>query len=179
MTRVPQIDLEKYAKIAYGVSPHGYLTRLAHNFSKWASRNLFIIMRYFGIDYGTKRVGIARSDEGGLFAFPDTVLSPEEAFVYLVKKAEEMPTEFVIGKSISHDGTVNTVQKMIESFAQRLRDATGQKVHFMNEALTSFEAHAREGKSSNDAREHKKPQEASLDAKAAALVLQRYLEYKQ
>ena len=37
-------------------------------------------MRKMGIDYGTKRVGIALSDEAGLMAFPEVVLENNDEF---------------------------------------------------------------------------------------------------
>ena len=137
-------------------------------------------MRYIGIDYGTKRVGIAHSDEGGTFVFPDTTLDPKEALIYLREKAEkENELEFVIGIPGTATESQNPVERAIRFFAETLSESTGREVHFVEEAFTSFEAHGRKGKEQHHARQSHAPQGENVDAKAAALLLERFLAKKK
>ena len=43
-------------------------------------------MKYLGIDYGTKRIGIAISDEGGTLAFPREIIASDRGAIGYIKK---------------------------------------------------------------------------------------------
>jgi putative Holliday junction resolvase len=133
-------------------------------------------MRYVGIDYGSRRVGIAVSDDVGMMAFPRITLAPGEALAHLEALAKEQPTEFVIGISRDAQGHDNKIQTAIRDFALRLHEITSATVHEIPEAFTSFEAHGREGKEQLHARKTSAPVGENIDAKAAALLLQRFLD---
>ena len=125
-------------------------------------------MRYLGIDYGTKHIGLALSDEVGDFAYPHTVLENKgilratETIAALCKK--ELVTVIVVGESKNYQGYDNNLMKEIHQFVSELKEKTDIPIEFENETLTSAEAERIQGKSS------------LLDASAAALILRTYLE---
>ena len=133
-------------------------------------------MKYLGIDYGTKRVGIAVSDSDGTLARPLAVLKNTGSLLSDIEGviARENIECIVIGNS---EG--NKVQNDISELIGQLTLTTFLPVETMTEAFTSVEAHGRKGKEQTAARATKAPQKpADLDARAAAVILQRYLDTK-
>jgi len=137
-------------------------------------------MKTLGIDFGTKRIGLAMSDDGGTLAFPkEVVLNNEDTFKRLAEVIkQENITEIVIGESMNFSGEKNKVMVLAEKFFSECEKQFSLPVFWQKEFLTSVEAHGRKGKETNNARpvNFKKPEQ--LDASAAALILQRYLDRK-
>lgn len=135
-------------------------------------------MKYLGIDYGTKRVGLALSDDSGTLAFPHAVFENTIGLTAAIEDIvrSEKIDEIVMGESVGLDGQENPVQKQIKGFADALERRFEVPVRFEKEFLTSFEAHGRQGKEVNNARQTKFAAPEDLDARAAALILQRYLD---
>ncbi|MBP6912953.1 MAG: Holliday junction resolvase RuvX [Candidatus Pacebacteria bacterium] len=136
-------------------------------------------MRYLGIDYGTKRVGLALSDEGGVMAFPYKVLKNEKTLVDDIHNicGTENIGAIVIGESLDLSGQPNKLMDSIKLFSNEIHKTTGLPVNFQQEFMTTVEARGRGGKEVNDARQVAKGgQAAAADASAAALILQRYLD---
>ncbi len=135
-------------------------------------------MKYLGIDYGSKRVGFALSDDSGRIAFPHEVLPNTigltSAIEYIIRK--EKIDEIVMGESLDNTGESNPIQEKIKSFALALERKFEVPVRFEKEFFTSAEAHGRQGKESLNARPVKYDTPDHLDARAAALILQRYLD---
>ncbi len=126
-------------------------------------------MRYMGIDYGKKRVGISFSDEEGRMAFPGKVLRNSRSLVGdLVDLCKEKGVEgIVIGRSETFNGVENPLMKDIYHLEEKLTGILGVPVYLEPEQFTTVEAHRFQ-----DTREH-------LDASAAALILQRFLERRE
>jgi len=124
-------------------------------------------MRYLGIDYGTKKAGLAISDEIGKFAFPRKVLVNDATFLEKVLDIikEEQIEGVVIGESKDFKGKDNPVMEHVTSFTKEL-EGVGIKVSFEPEFMTSEQARKLQG-------EHDK-----IDASAAALILQSFLDRK-
>ena len=124
-------------------------------------------MKYLGIDYGAKRVGIALSDEAGGIAFPYGELPNDEQLLSNVVRLihEERVTRLVVGDTRSLGGAANPITKEADEFMEKLGKASGMKVTPALEAGSSVEAsrYAPEG------HEHD-------NAAAAAFILQRYLD---
>ncbi len=122
-------------------------------------------MRLLGIDYGTKRIGIALSDEGREFAIPTIVIENSKNIVKeivdLAKK--NMVKEIVIGESKNYKGEANIILAKSLELKKELEDK-GFTVHMEPEFMTSINAERFQGK--ND----------MLDASAAALILQSFLD---
>ena len=125
-------------------------------------------MRLLGIDYGSKRVGIALSDELQQFAFPNTVLPNDKKLMREIEKIalQNEVEKIVIGDSKDYNGQPNEIMKKVVPFVEELRLALRLPVEMELEFMTSAEAVHLQGK--ND----------SLDASAAALILKSFIEKK-
>ena len=125
-------------------------------------------MRYLGIDYGSKRVGVAVSDESFTFALPVSVIrNTPDLMVEVRKLASEYATkEIVIGESRKFDMTANKILPEIMKFKESL-DTDGFTTYLELEFMTSQESEREQGKT------------AVSDASAAALILQRFLDRKR
>ncbi len=123
-------------------------------------------MRYLGIDYGSKRVGLALSDESAQFAFPYSVVQNSSSLVNDVRNIcqENNVGEIVVGESRDFAQQENEIMKSIRPFVTDLAKATEIPVHLHPEFLTSAEAEHLQGKNN------------MLDASAAALILKSYLD---
>ncbi len=129
-------------------------------------------MRYLGIDYGHKRIGVAVSDELGKFAFPLDVVEQggkHENPLLLIKEIIKKNNihVVVIGESKNLDGSPNPISSEIADFARRLQTDEGHahiKIAFEPEMYTSVQAEQITGKNSKS------------DASAAAVILQGYLD---
>jgi putative Holliday junction resolvase len=131
-----------------------------------------------GIDFGTKNVGIALSDEAGISAYPKVVLHNDKHLLDKIKElcdAEEVGA-IIIGESVDMNGADNPIMEKIREFGEECAGATGLSVAFEKEAFTSFEAHPRRGKESLHSRLEPIGHAKDIDAKAAALILQRFLD---
>lgn len=125
-------------------------------------------MKYLGIDVGTKRVGLATSDEAGGFAFPKGIVPAEDAEKKIVALCKGEHIEgIVIGQSIASNEAENDTQAFIERFAKRVEATTGLPIHFEREDFSSVEAHRYQ----TDA--------GRRDDSAAAVILQRFLDRKK
>ena len=122
-------------------------------------------MRYLGIDYGSKRVGVAVSDEAGQFALPLSVILNTPELVNEVEKVaiDNEAKEIVIGESRNYEGQPNAIFDDADRFKKAL-EAKGFTVRLELEFMTSMQAERITGK--ND----------KSDASAAALILQSYLD---
>ena len=122
-------------------------------------------MRLLGIDYGTKRVGIALTDESGAMAFPhDTFKNDDTLMSRLTELVKEKDVgEIVIGLSHTLGGTPNNLQKAIDTLATTLRESLGIPVHLEPEQFTTQAALRLQGRTEK------------TDASAAALILDGYL----
>ena len=126
-------------------------------------------MKYLGIDYGAKRVGLAVSDGAGTIAFPRAAIGNDEKLLsVLVRLAEEEKVErIVVGDTRSSGGKENPVTQAVEKFKQSLANVSGIPVELVPEIWSSIEA----------SRYAEKGNEHS-DAAAAAIILQRFLDMR-
>jgi len=133
-------------------------------------------MRYLGIDYGTKRIGLAVSDESGMFALPHSTISTTSAALATIDSIihAEGIEHIVLGESRNLDGELNPVQKQIEEFSNALAVLTKLPVSYEPELFTSAQA-ARQFEPQEKSRKQN-PIQTELDASAAALILQSYLD---
>lgn len=138
-------------------------------------------MKYLGIDYGTKKIGLAVSDIQGTMAFPYMLLKneahPLEKIISIIEK--EHIDHIVIGYSVDNTGKENTVMKYVHEFKEKLENAIALPVSFQKEFMTSvFARQDFNGKSKNNARQVKQKKTGDDDMAAAVLILQRFLEKK-
>ena len=136
-------------------------------------------MKYLGIDYGTRRIGVAVSDESATLAFPLGVVptSPELRGAS-VKEVCDIAREngvktVVMGESKNYGGEANPVMKDVEKFKAAL-EAEGLNVMYEPEFMSSMAA-ARQFAPEEKSRKAN-PNQELLDASAAALILQNFLD---
>lgn len=127
-------------------------------------------MRYLGIDMGTKRVGLALSDESGAMAFPHDVVPADGTLLDALKAlvAEKDVEAIVIGESRDLSGVENPVAVRARELGDALA-ASGLAVHYEPELFTTQEAMRLPDGSMGE-------KGADTDASAAALILARFLE---
>jgi putative Holliday junction resolvase len=134
-------------------------------------------MRCLGIDYGTKRVGLAHGDDIGV-ATPLAALVDADADVRWRKLGELIRarriTDLVLGYPYNMDGTVGFKAKEVDAFAAQLRAEFALPVHLVDETLTSAEA-----ESSIAKKDRRGVRDSGLvDSRAACLILQDFLDQK-
>lgn len=136
-------------------------------------------MIHLALDVGEKRIGVAVSDETGVLASPRTVIrrtSTEAALTAVARLIAESGAEVVVvGLPVSFDGQLHGQARAIQAFAAKLRERITQPVVFADETLSSVraeEALRAAGVRPERIRER-------LDAAAAALILQDYLDARQ
>lgn len=137
-------------------------------------------MKYLGIDYGTKRLGVAVSDESGTLAFPRETFKNDSNLVSNLKHIiKSLNIEsIVVGESLDNRGLANQINQDIQEFVKVLENEFNLPVFKEKEFFSSFEAHGRLGKKSLNDRKTKIIKGDELDSKAAAIILQRFLDKK-
>lgn len=137
-------------------------------------------MKLLGIDYGSKKVGIAVSDEGGTLAFPKKILANTDSLIDEIKIlcAEEKIEAIVFGESIDQNGEENEIMVDIHKFKEILDQELKLPIFMQRESFTSMHAQHVAKADRPKARKTKKPARKDDDESAAALILQRYLDKK-
>lgn len=126
---------------------------------------------FLALDVGEKRIGVARGDSGVRLASPLLTIAVDgteyEAIEALCQI--ERPNAIVVGYPRNQSGEATKQTAYVEEFVQPLQDK-GVNLVFQDESLTSVLAEDR-------LKASKKPyQKEDIDALAAALILQDYLE---
>ena len=132
--------------------------------------------RIVAVDYGKKRVGIAVADPLRLFAQPYGTYAPAEAVAALQKlQAEEGIETLVVGWPLLPDGSEGAATEWVRAFIGRLRKALpGVAIVRWDERYTSVRA--KEAIRAAGARRKARRDKARVDAAAAAILLQEYLD---
>ncbi len=133
--------------------------------------------RYLGIDYGTKRIGLAVSDPDGQVASPLTTLlsggDPDTQARDVVRAAEDYGVEeWVVGLPLNMDDSEGPQSKLVRRFATCLARFTDDPVHLWDERLSSLTADDRMAQTGLTHKKKKKRR----DALAAHVILQSFLE---
>jgi putative Holliday junction resolvase len=133
-------------------------------------------MRALGIDHGTKRIGIAISDELGMIAQPLEYI-PAEPFADFLKRLKDIIREkqveqLVLGMPRNMDGSYGPAALKVQEFAAVLRDSVAVPLALWDERLTSAQAN-RYLVQANVRRDKRKEK---VDKTAAAILLQSYLD---
>ena len=136
-------------------------------------------MRAMGVDYGTRRIGLALSDPTGTLATPLTTLvrragrrAPIARILELARQHEV--DRFVLGLPLHPQEGENRWTAEARDFGRRLRDRSGLPVHLVDESYSSAEAEARIRVIG--LKRAKREDKARIDAGAAAIILQDWLE---
>jgi len=129
-------------------------------------------MKYIGIDYGERRIGVAVSDDGGTLAFPkyvEVASGPERFWVVArnLKKIieNEKISAIVVGLPLGFSMQETESTKKAHEFGDFLKKELKIEIIFQNEVLSTMEV-----EKSGAARED------MVDASSAALILQSFLD---
>jgi putative holliday junction resolvase len=127
-------------------------------------------MRLLGIDYGTKRIGIAMTDEGGRMAFPKATLANDRYFFQSLKELVDGGgvKRIVIGESLNRDGKPNEIMQKIHELGKKIEREFGLVVDYETEMYSSEAAKRLQGDDFS--------KNSLLDASAAAIILNSYIE---
>ena len=140
-------------------------------------------MRTLAIDFGTRRIGLAMSDEGGRFATPVDVLhvnAPDQAVPAILEMIRKEGVErLVVGLPLNMDDSLGPSARSTMAWARDLSARSGTKVVFVDERLSSFAAE----QDLNDRKRGgekmtRKQKKGKLDALAAQGFLQAFLDGK-
>lgn len=136
-------------------------------------------MKILGIDYGDARTGLSISDATGLLAGSPSVIH-EWNYDKLVDKLtafieQEKIEEIVLGHPKNMDGTVGARAQKCEALADTLKERTGVPVALWDERRTTVAAHDILHQAGKKSKQHRQ----TVDAVAASLILQGYLDFKR
>jgi putative Holliday junction resolvase len=133
-------------------------------------------MRILALDHGTKRIGIAVSDELKLIAQPVEFV-PAEPFSEFLGRLKELLLEkqvelILVGMPRNMNGSYGPAALKVEEFVAALRLAVAVPIKTWDERLTSAQANRFliEGNVRREKRKEK------VDKMAAAILLQSYLD---
>ena len=141
--------------------------------------------RVLAIDVGGRRIGLAISDPSRTLARPLstlTVSSAEDGVARVAQEIARLSAELdkdddalaaiVVGAPTRLDGSASDQTSSVDAFVEALRARTALPIMREDERLTSREAESRLASGERDWRRRK----ARLDAAAAAIILQDYLD---
>lgn len=137
--------------------------------------------RVLAIDVGGRRIGLAISDPSRTLARPLSTLTVSSAAEGVTRVADEIARlerdddgleSIVVGLPVRLDGSASDETARVAAFVDALRARTALPIVTADERLTSREAESRLSVLEHDWRERKK----KLDAAAAAIILQEYLD---
>lgn len=140
--------------------------------------------RVLALDVGERRIGVAVSDPTGTLARPLTAIfraSRQQDFEAIARLVEEYEVErIVVGLPLSLDGSEGPQARQIRRYAQRLAQAITVPLVFWDErysTVTAEEMLRVAGKRSRRTRRgQRRPARGDVDATAAAVLLQAYLD---
>jgi putative Holliday junction resolvase len=133
-------------------------------------------MRLLGLDFGTKRIGVALSDEMGWTSQGLTTIERKgnnKDIERIGRLVEEHEVEgIVMGLPLNMDGSEGKAAEAVRRFAGLLEERLGITVHLWDERLSSWEA---EG-ILKEAEVKPKKRKQVVDKLAATLILKSYLD---
>jgi putative Holliday junction resolvase len=133
-------------------------------------------MRYLALDHGTRRIGVAVSDELKMIAQPLEFI-PSEPFAAFFNRLQKLIAEkqvelILVGMPRNMDGTYGPAAEKVREFVTALKEKLSIPIKTWDERLTSAQANRvlLQGNVRRDQRKQK------VDAMAAAILLQSYLD---
>ncbi|MFV0246530.1 MAG: Holliday junction resolvase RuvX [Mycoplasmatales bacterium] len=127
--------------------------------------------KLLGIDYGEKRIGLALSDPLKIIASPYKIINNDQTSIHfileLIKK--ENIEQIIIGLPLNMNGTTGFQAKIVIDFKDQLKEQVNIPIVFEDERLSS--------KKVKEVNKDLKVKNEYIDDKAAAIILQNYLDY--
>lgn len=123
-------------------------------------------MKLLGIDYGSKRIGLATADTESGMAFPRSVIKNDDDMIKTLKeiKQKENIEKIILGESKNLDGKDNDITEDIRKFKAVVEAELDVEVIFQPEFYSTYQASRIQGDSD------------MIDASAAAIILQSYVD---
>jgi putative Holliday junction resolvase len=133
-------------------------------------------MRILALDHGTKRIGVAISDETAIIAQPLEFL-PAEPLEDFLKRLEDIVDsrgvgEILVGIPRNMNGTYGPAAARAREFVERLKGAFAVRVTTWDERLTTVQAN----RFLIDTGMRREKRRTKVDQTAAAILLQCYLD---
>lgn len=134
-------------------------------------------MRVVGIDFGSKRVGVAVSDAGGVLASPHSVIQRSRSKAEDHRKIAAVVDEYeaevvVVGHPLSLDGSRGPAARLVEDEVEQLRKVLAVPVELYDERFTTVTADRSMMERDMKADARRKV----VDKVAAAVLLQAWLD---
>lgn len=133
-------------------------------------------MRILAIDHGSKRMGLAVTDELGLIAQPLAFIPAEPLADFFGQLREILCSKevrlIVVGMPRNMDGSYGAAAGKVKAFIELLREQTAVPIRTWDERLTSVQAH----RALQEGNIKGKRRKETVDQTAAALLLQGFLE---
>ena len=135
--------------------------------------------RVLGVDYGERRIGLAVSDPSGTIAQPLPTLTRRRGKRPPVQTVAGTALEWqaaavVVGLPLTLAGDESDWTREARAFGEKVAERAGIPVHFVDERMTSVRAeHAVR---SLGLRRVQREDKSRIDAAAAVLILQAYLD---
>lgn len=175
LTIVPGGQLKERIYFAGGRYKLEFVSHSNHVLTDWAGP--VRPARYLALDIGSKRIGVAVSDELGLTAQPVLTLerrrNRREDLRSLVRLARRFDvTAIVVGNPLQLSGELSPQAVKAQAFAAELGELSGLPIHMWDERLTTNEAHQLLYEAGHARQKHRRV----VDQVAATLILRSFLE---
>ena len=134
-------------------------------------------MKHLGVDYGSKKIGLALSDEGGSMGFPHSIIpnTPKAVEQICALMAKEDVRALVMGDSKDFSGKDNKIAPAAHALGDEVAARCGVPVFYESETLTSAEARRAPAKDDSMRKSRAPSNKGHIDSSAAALILTSYL----
>lgn len=135
--------------------------------------------RIIGVDYGTKRTGLAVTDPLQIIASPLNTLPSHQIISYLTSYCQQEETDaFVVGMPKNLDNTATNATKSVEAFVRKLKKVfPDQSIYLHDERFTSKMA-MRAMIDGGTTRKYRRQKE-NIDKISATIILQSFLDSKK
>lgn len=136
--------------------------------------------RYLGLDVGSRRIGVAVSDELGVTAQPVLTLERRRSRREDLRSLARLCRRFgvagiVVGNPLHLSGESGERAAKTQGFAAALGELAGLPIHFWDERLTTHEAHEALYRAGRKRQEHQQ----MVDQVAAVMILQGFLDARK
>ena len=132
--------------------------------------------KWLGLDFGGRRVGVALSDEEKKYAFAEETLEYQEEKYLLAQIKEICQAEdiekIILGWPLNLAGRITPQTKIVEKFAEKIKQYLSLKCEYQDERLTSqmsYNLFQRKNKRSRVSKNQ-------INAQSARIILQDYLD---
>lgn len=136
-------------------------------------------MKIMAVDYGDSRTGLATCDKGEVLATPLMIISEKDFDRCIEKTAEQAKLNraerIVVGHPINMNGTLGPRSEKCRLFADKLRELVDVEVVMWDERSSTVSAI----NIMNENNVRGKKRKETLDAAAAAIILESYLAYRR